>query len=238
MLPMIALTLVVLIIGIVFSVDIAFMHMVRAELRTATDASARAGAETLSRTQDQGQAVEAAIRVAALNSVAGLGLELNADQVIVGSIDSGADGKLEFAPNAEPATSVRVIGDRGATSSQGPVSLFFGSFLGRSEFQPNQVATASSSVRDIALILDISGSMNRAEGGLRRIDALKTAVDVFIDEIQESSPNSTVSLTTYSTNAQRTTPLTFNLNSIKAETRTFEAEGRTNIFGQDHRVDD
>ena len=230
MLPMIALTLVVLIIGVVFSVDIAFMHMVRAELRTATDASARAGAETLARTQDRGQAVEAAIRVAALNSVAGQGLALDPDQVDVGSISSGVNGKLEFESGVEPFTSVRVNGDRGATSSQGPVSLFFGNFLGRSDFQPNQTATASSSVRDIALILDISGSMKKTEGGLSRIAALRTAVGVFIDEIKASSPNSTISLTTYSTTAQRVTPLTFNLDSIKAQANTFTAQGRTNIF--------
>ena len=243
MLPLIALTLIVLIIGVVFSVDIAFMHMVRAELRTATDASARAGAEALARTQDRGQAVEAAMRVAAMNSVAGEGLQLRPDQVILGSVSTGANGKLEFDADIEPLTSVRVVGDRGASSSQGPVSLFFGNFLGQAEFQPLQVATASSSVRDIALILDISGSMNTAEDGLTRIAALRDAVGVFIDEIQESSPNSTVSLTTYSTNAQRVTPLTFNLNAIKAEAGTFTAEGRTNIaealrFGSDSLVED
>lgn len=230
MLPMIALTLVVLIIGVVFSVDVAFMHMVRAELRTASDASARAGAETLARTQDRGQAIQSAIDVAALNSVAGQGLELRPDQVIVGSVSAGADGKLEFVPNVEPLTSVRVVGDRGGDSNQGTVSLLFGPLLGRTDFQPLQVATASSSVRDIALILDISGSMNTRESGLSRIEALKDAVGVFIDEIKLSSPNSTVSLTTYSTNAQRVTPLTANLDSIKVDTDSFNAGGFTNIF--------
>jgi len=234
MLPMIALTLVLLTIGVVFSVDIAFMHMVRAELRTATDASARAGVETLARTQDQGQAVEAAIRVAALNSVAGVGLELNPSQVALGSVISNEAGRLEFDPGAEQITSIKVTGDRGAASSQGSVSLFFGSLLGRSTFQPTQVATASSTVRDIALILDVSGSMNRSEDGLRRIDALKTAVDVFIDEIQASSPSSAISLTSYSTNAQRVAPLTFDLNSISAEadkTIVLMTDGRFNVGG-------
>ncbi len=243
MLPMIALALIVLIVGVVFSIDIAFMHMVRAELRTATDASARAGAETLARTQDQGAAVQAAIRVAALNSVGGEGLEIRPDQVVVGSVAAGNDGKLEFAPGVTPFTSVRVVGDRGNSSIQGPVSLFFGRFLNRENFEPNQVATASSSVRDIALILDISGSMNTTEGGVSRLQALMNAVDVFIDEIQSSSPNSTVSLTTYSTSARRVTPLTFNLDSIKAAVGDFNARGLTNIrqalrFGSDSLVED
>jgi len=243
MLPMIALTLILLIIGVVFSVDIAFMHMVRAELRTATDAAARAGAETLARTQNQEEAIDSAIRVAALNSVAGQGLELRRDQVVLGSIETGPTGRLEFSSGGETLTSVRVVGDRGDTSSQGSVSLFFGNFLGVSEFRPQQVATASSSVRDIALILDISGSMNTTENGISRIAALRDAVGVFIDEIEDSSPNSTISLTTYSTTAQRVTPLPFDLDAIKAEAGTFVAQGRTNIaqalrFGSDSLVED
>ena len=241
MLPMIALTLIILIIGVVFSIDIAYMHMVRAELRTATDAAARAGAETLARTQDRGQAIESALRMAELNTVAGQGLELQADQIVLGSVTSAADGKLEFVPEAEPLTTVRVVGDRGAGSSQGSVSLFFGQLLGQTDFEPLQTATASSSVRDIALILDISGSMRKDESGIdtrggggdgspTRLAALQNAVSVFIDEIKASSPNSTLSLTTYSTEADKVTPLTFDLDSIKQATAQFKAQGRTNIF--------
>jgi len=202
MLPMIAMTLIVLIVGVVLSVDVAYMHMVRAELRTATDAAARAGAETLARTQDRDSAIDSAIRVAELNRVAGKGLELSADQIVLGSVTAGDNGKLNFAQDVEPLSSIRVIGDRGDNSAQGPVSMFFGQFLGREEFQPVQVATASSSVRDIALILDISGSMNKAEEGVTRIESLRQAVAVFIAEIQDTSPNTKISLTTYSTTAQ------------------------------------
>lgn len=241
MLPMIAITLVILIIGVVFSIDIAYMHMVRAELRTATDAAARAGAETLARTQDPQEAIQAALQVAELNTVAGQGLELGRDQIELGAVSSDAvGGRLEFDPAGEPLTSVRVIGDRGVGSPQGSVSLFFGQFLGQTDFQPNQVATASSSVRDIALVLDISGSMRKDERGVdtgkqpsslpTRLDGLQNAVAVFIDEIQASSPNTTLSLTTYSNEATRVTPLTMDLDSIKTDVAAFEARGRTNIF--------
>ena len=240
---MIALTLVVLIVGVVFSVDIAYMHMVRAELRTATDAAARAGAETLARTQDSAQAIESARQVAELNNVAGQGLQLQADQIVLGSVSPSADGKLDFVPNVEPLTTIRVVGDRGVRSSQGSVSLFFGQFLGRSDFEPVQVATAASSVRDLALILDISGSMNKTEDGVSRIESLRNAVAVFIDEIQKSSPNTNISLTTYSTNAQRVVPVTSDLGAIAATASTFEASGNTNIaqalqFGSDSLVQD
>jgi len=243
MLPMIALSLVLVMIGVVFSIDIAFMHMIRAELRTATDAAARAGAETLARTQDENQAIEAAIRVAALNQVSGSGLELARDQVVLGSVSQTSSGGLAFVPGESPFTSIRVLGDRGATSPQGAVPLFFGQFLGVSEFQPNQVATASSSVRDIALILDRSGSMRLREGGLTRIDALKQAVGVFLAEIETSSPNSTISLTTYSTESTRDFALTNDFRDIRNEVNELTPEGRTNIFqalrqGSDSLVED
>ena len=243
MLPMIALTLVILIVGVVFSIDVAYMHMVRAELRTATDASARAAAETLARTQDSEEAIQTALRIAELNTVAGEGLVLQRDQIVLGSITPGVNGRLDFVPGGQPLTTVRVVGDRGAGSSQGSVGLFFGGLLGRSDFEPVRAATASSSVRDIALILDISGSMNRQEGGVTRIASLRDAVAVFIDEIQATSPNSAISLTTYSTTADRVIPLTSNLDTIAQAASTFEAEGRTNIFqalrfGSDSLVED
>ena len=69
MLPMVAVVMIILIVGAVFSVDIAHMHMVRAELRTATDAAARAGAEAIARTQDPNAAIDAALNVAQQNIV-------------------------------------------------------------------------------------------------------------------------------------------------------------------------
>lgn len=242
MLPMIAVTLVILIIGVVFSIDIAYMHMVRAELRTATDAAARAGAESLARAQDPEAAIDAALQVAALNSVSGDVLQLRRDQVVLGSVQQ-VNGKLDFNPNVAPFTAVRVVGDRGAGSLQGSVPLFFGRFLGQDSFQPTQVATASASVRDISLVLDISGSMGRVEGGISRLDALKAAVRGFIAEIESTSPNSTLSLTAYSTTSSRVNPLTRDFRSIENEVDNFNPRGRTNIRqglrdGSDSLVED
>ena len=230
MLPMIALTMVILIVGLVFSIDIAYMHMVRAELRTATDAAARAGAETLARTQDEGQAIEAAIQIAALNRVSSAPLELTPDQIVLGTTVAGDDGSLVFSPGEQPFTAVRVVGDRSDGSAQGAVPLFFGSLLGRSNFEPILAATASSSVLDIALVLDRSGSMRTEEAGITRIEALQAAVAVFLEEIQSSSPNSNVSLTTYSTNSTRDLPLTDQLDQVGNQVAELPAQGFTNIF--------
>ena len=109
MLPLLAVTMIFLMIGVIFSIDIAYMHMVRAELRTATDAAARAGAETLARTQDVNSAIDSALAVANLNNVSGNGLQLRRDQVVLGSVIPNANGKFEFTPGATPLTSVRVL---------------------------------------------------------------------------------------------------------------------------------
>ena len=70
MLVLIALLLIVLIVTVVFSVDVAYMQLTRTQLRSASDAAARAAAECLSRTQDVDQAREAAKTIASRNLVA------------------------------------------------------------------------------------------------------------------------------------------------------------------------
>ena len=65
---------------------------------------------------------------------------------------------------------------------------------------------------------------------MTRREALVAAVNVFIDEIEESSPNSSISLTTYSTTATRDTPLTPVFDSIRADVNAIAATGFTNIF--------
>ena len=231
MLPLIAVVMIIMIVGAVFSVDIAYMHMVRAELRTATDAAARAGAEVLARTQDPDQAIQAAIDVAERNIVSGNGLTLNRDDIVLGSVQLQPDGSFDFVADQEPLTSVHVVGHRDSGAADGPVPLFFGGMLGRSTFQPLQTATASSSVRDIALILDRSGSMGtRMSGGGTRLTALQAAVDVFIDEVEATSPNSLISLTTYSTRSSRDIALTDDFDQIRRSVSRLRASGMTNIF--------
>ena len=54
MLVLIALLLVVFLGMVAFAVDVAYMQLVRTELRVATDAAARASGEALSRSQSSG----------------------------------------------------------------------------------------------------------------------------------------------------------------------------------------
>ena len=231
MLPLIAVVMIILIVGAVLSVDIAHMHMVRAELRTATDSAAKAGAEALARTQDPEAAIDAALRVAELNRVSGEGLELDRDDVVVGSIQETSTGRFEFLPDVEPFTSVRVVGRRDGSSPQGAVPLLFAPLLGVDSFRPVQSATASSTVLDIALVLDRSGSMRTldAGGGLSRNQALINAVNAFIDEIEDTSPLAAISLSTYSTQATLDQELTDDFGLLRNEIGQLGAQGRTNM---------
>ncbi len=229
MLVLIALVMIIFIIAAAFSVDVAYMHMVRAELRTATDAAARAGAETLSRTQDTDAAVAAAIQIAEQNIVAGDGLTLTPDLVTIGGMQSNGNGGFDFVAGLEPLTSVYVFGRRDAGAPDGPVGLFFGGILGVDHFNPVQDASASSTVRDIALVLDRSGSMSTRSGGGTRLTALIDAVNVFLSEIDQSSPNSHVSLTTYATSSTRDIALTPDFEQIRSEVNRLRPNGWTNI---------
>ncbi|MEZ6115482.1 MAG: vWA domain-containing protein [Pirellulaceae bacterium] len=230
MLIMVAIVLVIILVGVVFSIDVAYMHLVRAELRTATDAAARAGAEELSRTQDESQAIAAAIAIGARNQVAGKPLELAAADVQLGGQELEVDGKFRFVPGLDPISAVRVNGRRDATSLSGPVPLFFAKVFGQSDFQPTQIATAVTTIRDIALVLDRSGSMAAsAGGGLTRLDALKDAVEAFLNEVELTSPNAMVSLSTYSTSSSRDIALTDDFNRIMNSVDDLTANGLTAI---------
>ena len=209
MLVLVLLVIVILLVCAVFTVDVAQMHLARAELRTATDAAARAGSEALARTQNQEIATQAAIEAAARNSVFNEGLQLRREDVIFGSQAPGNNGGgIDFVAGQQPFSAVQVLGRRDALAPQGRIPLLFANIFGVSDFGPVQTATAAASVRDIALVLDRSGSMRLDAGGTTRLDALKEAVEVFIAEVQASSPNSRISLISYSTNASTDLRLT------------------------------
>jgi uncharacterized protein YegL len=221
--------LVVVFVGVAFAIDVAYMHATRAELRTATDAASRAGAEALGRTQNRQAAMEAAIETAARNMVAGKPLILRRSDIEFGKNRRAGSARFEFNPSSAAPDSVRVTGSRLKDSASGPVPLFFAPLFGVTSFQPVMESTASATTRDIALVLDVSGSMNTPSDSGTRLSALKEAVSVFIDEIQDSSPNTQMSLSVYSSSAQRLISLTDDLEQIRSRALELTAGGMTAI---------
>jgi Mg-chelatase subunit ChlD len=211
MLPLVAVVLIILFVASCLAIDIARIHVTRSELRTATDAAARAGVEALGRLQSQDAAVAAAISTARQNMVAGHGLDLNPDQIVFGTSTQNKDGSFSFDPNGSIINSINVTGERRNGSPDGPVNMMFGPLFGVTQFETIQTATATRLDRDIALVLDVSGSM--ADEG--RFPALRNALDVFLTELEDSPQEERISLTVYSTTSRKLVDLTPNLLAIR-----------------------
>jgi Flp pilus assembly protein TadG len=225
MLPMVAVVIVILFAACAFAVDIARMHLTKSELRTATDASARAAVEMLSRVQDTQLATDAALAVAKRNIVAGQGLSIDPNDIVFGSASQGSDGKFTFQESTTLINSVRIIGDRSTTSIDGPVSLMFAPLFGTDTFSPIATSTATRLDRDIALVLDKSGSMG--SGG--RFPALLNGVDVFLSQLDNSLSEERVSLTVYDAFPTKLVDMTANLTSIRDGLATQSPSGFTGI---------
>lgn len=153
-----------------FTINLAYMQLSRTELLVATDAAARSGGRTLSEFQDTQAAKDAAAITAALNNVAGVPLQVDADdQVAFGyaANDQYGVGRFEFVEVNESdvqsgdslANAVRVNGYR-MNDYGGTVQLPFPGF-GLEQAWDLQVESVAMQVdRDIALVLDRSGSMD------------------------------------------------------------------------------
>jgi Ca-activated chloride channel homolog len=215
MLVLIAVTLPLFLIMAAFTVDVAWMQLVRTELRTATDAAARAGAKELGLSQNEAAARDSAKQAAARNLVAGEPLLLaDADIVFGQGAQSTSTVRYAFTPSGTRLNAVRVTGDRSRASLGGSVDLLFAGVLGVRDFQPKENATSVLLDRDICLVVDRSGSMmERLDGSgipgptcgppdpvLSRWGALSTAVTAFLDELERTNQDEHVALVSYSSN--------------------------------------
>ena len=217
MLVLIAITIILLLIAVAFSVDVAFMQLTRTELRTSTDAAARAATEALSREQSVVAAVQAARAAAAANPVAGEPLLLADEDIVFGHADVQANGVFDFRDNVQPFNSIQVFGRRTDDSPSGPVGLLFAGVLGPRTFVPTQTARTVNLDRDICLVVDRSGSMNRSVTSssnppgappacqgphptLSRWAVLDDAVTVFLAALNQTDLDELVGLVSYSSN--------------------------------------
>jgi Flp pilus assembly protein TadG len=160
---LVAILLPVLLMVAAFAINLSYMRLVRAELRVAADAAARAGSRSLSLTQSTAGALSAAQEAASRNLVGGAPLVLEADKVEFGlNSRPNTASPWTFTPNGGigPVNAVRVTGDRTASSASGSVNLLFTPYLTQKTFQPQLQSVAMQTDRDIILIVDRSGSMS------------------------------------------------------------------------------
>jgi Ca-activated chloride channel family protein len=140
-------------------VDFSYMQLVRTELRTASDAAAKAGAEALARTQDVNAAKNAAVQYAALNKVGGRTFQISPNDVTLGRVTSQNNGSWLFTANASPFNSVRVNAKIGNGCTTAAIPTFFAPALGHAPFATSSQATAAQQEVEICLCIDRSGSM-------------------------------------------------------------------------------
>ena len=229
-LPMVAIMMTILLGCVAFSVDIAYIQLVKLELKSSVDAAARAGGEALSRQQNLADAKVAAKNLAVLNVVAQDPLLLEDDDIIPGhSTLSTTTGKWNFTPFAGPYNSIRVIGRRTDPSPSGNVPLFFGKVFGWHDFEVQAQSTVVRIDRDILLVVDRSSSMKLAvdhpTGNMSTSDwrfplppepdsrwvALEAAVHTFVNALQETPQVEWLGLVSYASNYSR-----FGVNNTEA----------------------
>ena len=162
--PLFGLLLPVLFLVSGFSINLAYMQLRSTELKVATDAAAHAGGRAMSIHQSTDEAYLHAHRIAGLNQVGGQPLLVPMDEEHMEfgiSIRSeNGMGKYEFTPvskelvdnNSEIATSLKVMGVK-------QMPLAFQVMPGVEDFSVRRFSIATQLDRDIALVLDRSGSM-------------------------------------------------------------------------------
>lgn len=170
--PLFAFLLPVLLILAAFALNVAYMQLTRTELRVATDASVRAAGRAFSEFQSVDQAKTHAQSAASMNRVAGAPLQLSSTDDtdiafgIAARVNNGT-GRYSYTsvPTATvraqtaTASSIRILGRRTSDSPSGAINLPFTGFSFFGTFQPQLTSIATQVDRDIALILDKSGSM-------------------------------------------------------------------------------
>ena len=208
------------------TVNIAYMQLIRSELRTATDATVSATTESLSRTQDENKARAAGKEIALANTVGGVPCILSDSDIVFGnSVKSSSTGRYSFTPNLKPYNSVRVSISKASNSGSGAANFFFSNLVGRSKFEPSQASIASFMDRDIALVLDRSGSMSFDN----RLRDLQAAVKDFTTILKASPAQEYVGLASYSSTATQDQAMTTDLKRIDDAANNLVASGATNI---------
>lgn len=222
---LVVMLMVVFLMMAAFTIDVGYMQLTKTQLRTAADAAARAGSGALSRGEDEATAVAAAQAAAARNFVAGEPLQLKPSEIAFGTVAFSDSGQSQFVPGQEPFNAMRVDANRRSDSVSGPVGLFFGRTFGITHFEPEQTAVAARLDRDIALVLDRSGSMN-SNG---RWQALSRALQVFLKELDNTPQVEQVSLVSYSSAATLDQVLTTDLSAIQTAFTGLSPGGTTAI---------
>lgn len=216
LIPLVAGSLVVLVVAAAFSVDTAYLQLARTEMRGAVDASARSAGQVLASGGSSTSAQNAAKAVALENKVAGKPLQLSDSDIVLGNASRSAGGAYLFTPGGSPGNAFQISGRRTRDSLGGQINAIFGGILGVSRYNAIQSATVVRGDRDVLLVLDTSGSMmyrlevdqsypsGRSEStpphpNESRWGVLCQSLGVLFNTLESTSPEEQVGLVTFDT---------------------------------------
>jgi hypothetical protein len=149
------LAFLVVTIGLVaFAVDVGFIMLTRTQLQVAADAAAMAAAAKMGASPED--AVAVAKQYAGYHMAGGKPVELQDADVEFGTWDAV---KRTFTPGTAAGNAVRVTARRDH-SAGGQAPLFFARIFNQGSFASQASAVAMANPRDIAFVVDLSGSMN------------------------------------------------------------------------------
>lgn len=146
-------------------IDLSYLSSVKADLQRAADAAALAVAMQLGQTSSgdpQQDALMAAQEVVNLNPIGSGSVIVESQDILLGRAAYDADtGRYAWArAGLPPYSAAQVTLRRTNDSPSGPVPLYFGRIVGISHSELSATARAAVIPRDIALVCDLSGSMN------------------------------------------------------------------------------
>jgi Flp pilus assembly protein TadG len=238
---LIAIALPVLLTLAAFAINLSYRELTRIELRGTSDFASRAGARTLSLTGDTNLALQRIQEVGTRNIVNGGPLTIAASQVEFGNVSMVA-GSSRMLFSSDPGLTPNAARVNGI--SEGPAHVSFGTFLGT--YDPLVVSTSAQIDRDLAIVLDRSGSM-----ALKRDDGTNTswtagkpapvdcrwaslvrAVEICLAELGGTPMDEKVSLVSYASTGKIDMDLAFDYAGFLAKLQAYSsafAGGSTNI---------
>jgi hypothetical protein len=144
------------------AVDMGYTYHVQTELQRTADAAAMAAASQMAdvnNLSDQG-ILDIAREYAQKNKTGGIEPTIDESDIVLGRSVQDGDGKTTFIEGQQPYDAVKVTVRLTHGSPNGPVPLFFGKALGKPDVDLSASAIAMLVPRDLAIVIDLSRSMN------------------------------------------------------------------------------
>lgn len=142
------------------AVDVGYVYQTKAQLQRTADAAAMAAASQMTGSTNIATLRAMARDYAQKNAVGKVTPTLTDSDVVLGQAVVDSTGKATFTPGAQPYDAVKVTIRMTEDSPNGAVPLFFGKVVGKGSVDISASAIAMLVPRDIAVVIDLSRSMN------------------------------------------------------------------------------